>query len=566
MDFRKFQCAPVRAFTSAASGHPSSGRARFSVSALYQKADAAVAMLRISALALLMGASLVACGGSDGAAISVEPASSVATPKITAAAVGTHGFPFMSSALNLADFGYVEEEFLIAGSANAFINVAPMGNDGVWKVAPNADAKAPYQVRLLVRRPKDAAKFNGVVLVEWMNVSAGAEGMPDWTFMMPELLREGYAYVGVGVQNAGVTALKNWETGTAARYASLVQPGDSFSYDIYSQAGRAIRAPAVGDPQPLGPLTASIKSMLADGESQSGFRMITYFNAIHPLAKVYDGFLVHSAGSGAALSQKAPAAAGTTAAAGVPATPDIAVPRLSTLRTDTGTPVLVLNTETDITLLGAAFNLHQQADSTAFRLWELTGAAHADQYLLDSQGPDAAKSNASFSLNCGAPPINSMLHTYGARAALNALRRWVTDKTLPASAPRMSVTISGTTATIQRDAATGLAVGGIRLPQIAVPTATYTGERPASALAANPFCALFGASDPWNNSSDSFDNLAGFDPLPGTEPVLTILYPTHDSYVSKVNAVVSELLKNGFLRPLDALEITGAASASTVPR
>jgi hypothetical protein len=227
--------------------------------------------------------------------------------------------------------------------------------------------------------------------------------------------------------------------------------------------------------------------------------------------------------------------------------------------------VLVLNTETDLTLLGAAFNLHQQADSSGFRLWELAGAAHADQYLLDSQGPDAAKSNASFALNCGAPPINNLLHTYGARAALHALRQWVVNKTLPTSAPRMSVTIAGATATIQRDPATGLALGGIRLPQVAVPTATHTGERPLAALAANPFCALFGASDPWNNSSDSFDGMAGFDPLLGTEPVLGTLYPTHDSYVALVNAAAKSLVANGFMRPLDALEAVGAASTSTVP-
>ena len=525
-------------------------------------------LLRTSLAVLVMGSLLAACGGSDTPTTLITPAipvSSVATPKVTASVAGTHGFPFISSALNLAEFGYVEEEFLMGGTASAFVNTAALGKDGVWSAAPNADAKAPYQVRMLVRRPKDAAKFNGVVVVEWLNVSAGAEGTPDWTFMMPELLREGYAYVGVGVQNVGVSALKGWETGAAARYASLAHPGDSFSYDMYSQAGLAIRAPAAGDPQPLGPLTPAIKAVLADGESQSGFRMITYFNAVHPLAKVYDGFLIHSAGAGAALSQKAPAGAGTTAAAGVPATPDIAVPPTSALRTDTGTPVLVLNTETDLTLLGAAFSLHQQVDSASFRLWELAGAAHADQYLLDSQGPDAAKSGASFALNCGAPPINSMLHTYGARAALNALRQWVTAKTLPATAPRMTVAIAGASATIQRDPATGLAVGGIRLPQIAVPTATHTGERPKSALAANPFCALFGATDPWNNSSDSFDGMAGFDPLPGAEPVLTTLYPTHDNYVVKMNAAASDLVKKGFLRPQDALEVTGAASTSTVP-
>ena len=276
-------------------------------------------------IATVLAAVMAACGGSD-----TPVASTVGVPKVAVAATGTHGFPFISSAQNLAAFGYVEEEFFISGTASAFVNVGTLGSDGLWKAAPNPDAKAPYQIRMLVRRPKDTAKFNGTVVVEWLNVSAGAEGTPDWTFTMPEILREGYAYVGVGVQNVGVNALKAWETGTTARYAGLAHPGDAFSYDMYTQAGRAIRTPAAGDPQPLGPLTGSVKALLADGESQSGFRMITYFNAIHPLAKVYDGFLVHSAGSGAALSQSTPAGAGTTVAAGVPATPAIAARRLST--------------------------------------------------------------------------------------------------------------------------------------------------------------------------------------------------------------------------------------------
>ena len=61
---------------------------------------------------------------------------------------------------------------------------------------------------------------------------------------------------------------------------------------------------------PLGDLV--YERMIAVGESQSAFRLVTYVNAIHPLVHLYDGFLIHSrGGGGAALSQAPqPASAG----------------------------------------------------------------------------------------------------------------------------------------------------------------------------------------------------------------------------------------------------------------
>src|SRR4029077_10870271 len=100
----------------------------------------------------------------------------------------------------------------------------------------------------LIRRPTDARRFNGIVVVEWLNVTAQSEGAADFMQMQEELIRSGYAWVGVGAQAVGVnsgTGLKAWD---AARYGSLVHPGDAYSYDIYSQAAQAIRHPAAQDP------------------------------------------------------------------------------------------------------------------------------------------------------------------------------------------------------------------------------------------------------------------------------------------------------------------------------
>ncbi len=129
-----------------------------------------------------------------------------------------------------------------AGTATAFKPIGPLGMDGAWKIAP--DTTAAYTVRMLVRRPADATKFNGIVVVEWLNVTANAEGAADFMQMQEELLRQGYAWVGVGAQAAGVNSprsgLKDFDK---ARYGSLVHPGDAYSYDIFSQAADALRHP-----------------------------------------------------------------------------------------------------------------------------------------------------------------------------------------------------------------------------------------------------------------------------------------------------------------------------------
>src|SRR5262249_39551495 len=114
-----------------------------------------------------------------------------------------------------------------------------------------------------------------------------------------QMIRDGDAWVGVSAQAVGLNATKGSDP---ARYAALSHPGDSFSYDIYSQAGQAVRT----NPTVLGGLKP--KRVLAVGESQSAGRLVTYLNAVAPTAKVYDGYLVHSRGAGGSALSQAPLA------------------------------------------------------------------------------------------------------------------------------------------------------------------------------------------------------------------------------------------------------------------
>jgi hypothetical protein len=66
-----------------------------------------------------------------------------------------------------------------------------------------------------------------------------------------------------------------------------------YSFDIFSQAAKAIRNPSPVD------VLEGLKParLIAYGESQSAVRMVSYVNGVHPLAKQYDGFFIHSRGS-----------------------------------------------------------------------------------------------------------------------------------------------------------------------------------------------------------------------------------------------------------------------------
>ena len=146
-------------------------------------------------------------------AASFLDAADVPTPKVTAMAAdkpGTAGrnYPFFATDIVLANFGYVEEEFMYEGTANTY---APPGPDGNVEIAERG---IPYRTRLIVRRPARQSRFNGVVIVEWFNVTNQYDTDVLWLYQKEFFIREGYAWVGVSAQNVGLSAaqtgLKVW--------------------------------------------------------------------------------------------------------------------------------------------------------------------------------------------------------------------------------------------------------------------------------------------------------------------------------------------------------------------
>jgi len=448
------------------------------------------------------------------------------------------GTPFVAATtFDLAQVGYEEAEYFISGTARAYVNSAPLGTDGRW--CGTTGETAAYKTRILVYRPTNPKKFSGTVVVEWLNVSGGVDAAPDWVQGHVELLRDGVAWVGVSAQIVGVeggpTLLglmsQPLKVVNPARYGSLHHPGDSFSYDIFSQAGQAIRTPS--GPNPLGTLKA--KRVIAIGESQSASRMVNYVNAIHPVAHIYDGFLIHSRGSfGAALSE-APQ-------------PAIIPPGSTAIRADVDVPVFTVETETDLTLLG--YFRARQDDARHFRLWEVAGTAHYDTYGLGvgttdvGTSPDIAAvvimtDAAGGMIHCNTPVNSGPLH-YVLNAALNKLIRWVRTGKAPKSAPRLDVS-AGPPITIQRDQH-GNALGGIRTPWVDVPIATFTGQQSGGSI----LCLIFG-------TTTLFD-----------APTLAALYPTHKAFTSAYDKALKRAVKKGWILEPDAKLIKKWAAGSNI--
>ena len=91
------------------------------------------------------------------------------TITVTGPVTGGLGKPWGASILDLSAHGYVEEEFFFESIATAYILEGGMRVDGMLSVLELT--RAPFKTRLLVRMPLDPAKFNGTVVVEWLNVS-----------------------------------------------------------------------------------------------------------------------------------------------------------------------------------------------------------------------------------------------------------------------------------------------------------------------------------------------------------------------------------------------------------
>ena len=419
---------------------------------------------------------------------------------------------YSASAIELADSGYIEEEYFIEGTANRYTSLE-MENAEV------TDVGHPYRTRLIVRRPESADDFNGVVVVEWLNVTGGADKDIDWWQSGHHLVRNGYAFVAVSAQQEGINTMQEW---SPERYGTLdtthdgMVSRDALSYDIFSAVGKAINR--VGEATPAGrvDILGGLKAeqILATGHSQSASRLATYLNNIHPLEPIFDGVMVHGGGG--------------------------------RIRDDQDVKIFKIMAETDMPRRAAT----PQPNTETFHQWEVAGSSHVDVpfemewsrvRLLRDGLPlaDAAPRNP----GCSLPALSRVPFRDVMNAAFEHLVIWVNDDIAPPGADPLQVARMMPQLEFARDEY-GNVLGGIRLAEHVVATAKNTGMNNGGSR----FCGLYGSHQPFDQAT------------------LDGLYRSHGDYVNAVKAVVEQNLADGYILPFAAERTIREAEASSVGR
>jgi len=464
----------------------------------------------------------------------VGQGSRVPVPKATAMPVTAQSYPFAAAdhamiPFDLARAGYVEEEFLISGTANVY----EWGADRALKVLT---ANAPYTTRILVRRPQSASAFSGAVFVEPFYTPRRWDWPMMWGYLRDGMIARGDAWIGVTMPGANLAGLKRFNQ---ERYAALsfanptpdvacpgtqnksdIEPG--LRWDALSQVAALLKS---NDPaRPLSSLRVGAVYLTV----QAG-DLETYMNAIQPAARIYDGFLARAPFNLTAINRCAAA----------PAAND---PR-QVVR-DVGVPVIAVAGEGD--LVNTFVSRREDGDSPTdrYRLYEVAGAGHIDRFaylgfpsMTDQEKAGNAQGTPEwpFTAPC-TPPVRLMDESVlrsGYDVALDALDNWARKGTVPKRIPRVETRAGGNSAFTVVTDEHGNGRGGLRTPYLEVPLARYVTSSPGP------------GNCPEIGHTERFDAAK-----------LKMLYGTFDSYATKVRASIAKLRADGLLTRPDAERLT----------
>jgi len=87
-----------------------------------------------------------------------------------------------------------------------------------------------------------------IAVVGYRNVTGGLDMTVDWNVVHREVIRRGHAYVAVSAQKVGIEGgpgpadprIAPLKKADPQRYGRLNHPGDAYSFEIVSQAGKVV--------------------------------------------------------------------------------------------------------------------------------------------------------------------------------------------------------------------------------------------------------------------------------------------------------------------------------------
>lgn len=425
---------------------------------------------------------------------------------------------------SVAKLGYSVSEYLVSGRSNLYKPVSMADSrdfparDNVRDLArhgsytPTLKERAvPYTTRIVVYRPADPARFSGNVIFEVTHPQGGGR-LIVWRMLNGFFIAHGDAYV--AVQHP--LTLGSLRDSDPARYGALRAADPTQLWGMLAQVGALVRSSS-----PQNPLAGyRVRSLFLTGYSYTGVVAATFANYYHDGARLPNGSPI--------FDGYAPLAS-------------------SMYVRPLDVPVIRVNTQSDFNSFGGMHNRGHDSDApdSRYRLYEVTGASHvnASPTVLPGAAPPRhyphvqPRGLPQFSQRAcwakfprGAQANTVPLDYVIAQAFLN-LYRWVDRGIPPPRTPWIETNADGQ-AVLDSN---GNALGGLRLPELAAPAATYG--------AGSGSCFLFGYQ------------------LPFTPARMRAKYRTRVAYTQAVARAAATDAARGLISTSSARRIVAAARA-----
>ena len=381
-----------------------------------------------------------------------------------------------------AKFNYEAKEYFISGTTSS---------------------GTPYKTRIVIRKPKDNTRFNGLILAESMHPS----GNP-WVFHFTQTYAMTTGVIGLEILTttpAGLAAANQ------ARYKDLVMPNGAAN-DILAQVGALVKSDHKDNP--LSGLT--VRKMILAGSSASAGVAQNYLTNAHTVQRladmkpIYDGFMPTSANGQIPVLD----------------VPTILVPTMRETFSGNGTT---------------------QADNGKLRIYEFAGMAHIDSRVAGGYYPDPCKY-----------PISRYPMGAEMAVALDKLFAWVDKDVAPPHADRFYVDFNpDNKPKLDRDKGSLLALdefgnvrGGIRNTYVDVPVKSFhVPNEGADPRISNPNHFIAARRINGQDPDAQLCGLGNFETALSRDQ-LKKLYKNPKDYYNKVAQRYDQLVKEGWALPV----------------
>ena len=219
----------------------------------------------------------------------------------------------MIEPIDLDAYDYIEEEYIIRGTANVYHWT---DNERYPHIIFSG---APYCSRIIVRKPKDPEKFSGIIHCELMNPNSGLDrSNAGWAPCHDYLMSRGHGSISFTFSEVSMKGLRAYDP---ERYGELAfknpipkeqrkpaaigldgnpldeETENGLQFDFYSQTAALIKAGREDSPF----FGYAVKKIMLQGTT--GGDLSAYVAAVHPVTKLpdgtpcYDGFLIFMTGA-----------------------------------------------------------------------------------------------------------------------------------------------------------------------------------------------------------------------------------------------------------------------------